>query len=439
MNLHLRMKFLVYTLPSPRVRYTFKQLLERIIGLEVVFTNEIEQFVAHSGPKCSYGEEALGQELFFKTSGLLFDHGIDETLKPEVTYFEKIPEFFSVKHPKAAINFDVFSASFYLLSRYEEYVPHSKDAYGFPATESLAFKEGFLQLPIVDIWATQLKGILKKRFPEIKFQEKKAEVELICEVKEAYAFRKKGWFRNFEGYISDLGSLQIKRIIQRSKVLFKLEKDPFQVYNYMINTARKNQATLRFFFGLGNYSYHEKSVNYQSQTYQRLIKSIADYCGIGIRFSLDGLEEERTLKTEQKRFEKITHREAKTSFCQYAKLNLPTTYRNLIEQEVTTDYSMGYLNHAGFRAGTCSPFFFYDLEYEIQTPLKIIPFCMSENAFLGFKSAFKAEEAASKIVTDVLNVNGKMVIHFYNHLLDKTSKRYEFWQSMYQYFVKLHH
>lgn len=430
--------FLVFSQPSPRIRYTFKQLFERILGVKVIFTNEIAQFVSHSGPKCSYGKQALGKELFFKTSGLLSERGIDESLEPKVTLIEKTPCFFEVNDEKSALPFDIFSASFYLLSRYEEYIPHANDAYGFPASESIAFKEGFLQLPIIDIWCKGLKSILKERFPELQFQEKSTKVTLVCEVNEAFAYQKKGWFRSIEGYFNDLRKFQFKQVGQRTKVLLKLEKDPYQVYNYMINIARKNGANIRFFFGLGNYSFHDKSISYQSQKYQRLIKSIADYCDIGMRLSVDALENDFRQKIEQKRFETITHREASTSLCQYAKLNLPQTYRNLIEQEVSVDYSMGYLNHAGFRAGTCTPFFFYDLEYEIQTPLKIISFCISKNVFTSFKTATKAQEVTSKIVDMVKEVNGHVVIHLYNHLLDKTSNRYDFWNKMYQYFVQLH-
>ncbi len=429
---------LVYTIVTPRVRYIFKQLFDRILGIEVVFTDKIAQFVAHVGPKCSYGSQPLGHELFFQAYGLLSDRGIREDIDIRVTFEENMPYFFEVPNEKSALSFDVFSASFYLLSRYEEYVPHPKDAYGFPATESLAFKDGFLQLPVIDLWCSELKKVLIDKFPDLLFVDRVTTVKLFCEINEAYAFRKKGWFRSVEGYLGDLQKFQLKRILQRTKVLLKLERDPFQVYNYLINTARRTGADISFFFGLGNYSSHEKSTTYQSQTYQRLIKSIADYCTIGIRFSVDALENESIQKTERKRFESIAHREINRSFCQYAKLSLPITYRNLIEQEVGSDYSMGYLNHAGFRAGTSLPFFFYDLEYEIQTPLRIIPFCLSENQFESFKSATKAQEVTSKLISTVKNVNGQVVIHLTNDLFDKSSAKYKFWDQMYQYFVRLH-
>ena len=64
--------------------------------------------------------------------------------------------------------FDIFSAVFYLLSRYEEYLPHKKDMYGRYAHEnSLAFKEGFLNLPLINIWLEDFKNVLKKKFPSL--------------------------------------------------------------------------------------------------------------------------------------------------------------------------------------------------------------------------------------------------------------------------------
>ena len=49
---------------------------------------------------------------------------------------------------------------------------------------------------------------------------------------------------------------------------------------------------------------------------------------------------------------------------------------------MTDDYSMGYGSINGFRASVASSFYWYDLEKERQTNLRIHPFCfMDANSF----------------------------------------------------------
>ena len=422
---------------SPRLRYIAKQLFERILGIPVSVTLKIEDFIAHDGPKFSYGKQPLGNELFFQNSDLLFEQGVNEDII-NVKDWHGIPCFYKVNHPESVVPFDVLAASFYMLTRYEEYLPQVKDNLGrFMATSSLAHQHGFLQMPVVDIWASRVKKIIQTRFPDIQWETKHFNVELICEINEGYAYLKKGWFRTLEGFIADLFKLRFSKLFNRVKVVLGIMKDPFHTYNYMINKARKSKANLRVFFGLGNYSSHEKSTSANSYTYQSLIKSIADYCPIGLRLSFDSQKNLAEFKTERKRFEQITHRAASHTFCQYAKISLPNTYRTLIEQEVVADYSMGYQDYAGFRAGTCSPFLFYDLDYEIQTPLSVVPFCLSKNMFDNITSPEKGIEQAAELMNAIKEVNGKAVIHIQNDLFDDTDSRAPFWKAMYSYFVSL--
>ena len=70
--------------------------------------------------------------------------------------------FFSVNN--SVFPFDPFAASFFMISRYEEYLPHIKDIHGrFEAKESLAFKNNFLEKPIVDIWINLIKKELVEK------------------------------------------------------------------------------------------------------------------------------------------------------------------------------------------------------------------------------------------------------------------------------------
>ena len=82
-------------------------------------------------------------------------------------------------------------------SRYEEYLPHVKDVHGrYTAPESLAYNHGFLEKPVVDIWAYKLLAILKKKFPDYKYQERSYEYVSTIDIDNAFAYKHKNFIRS---------------------------------------------------------------------------------------------------------------------------------------------------------------------------------------------------------------------------------------------------
>ena len=140
---------LVYThKSSPRLRYIFDLVLNQLMGVQYKFTNLKEEFIAHNGPRLSYCDAALGDELFIYASRLLFEKGIEDQ---QINVFEwhGVPVFFGT-HPKYQMPFDLFAASFYLVSRYEEYLPHIKDEHSrFTPQQSLAYQKNFLNKNVI--------------------------------------------------------------------------------------------------------------------------------------------------------------------------------------------------------------------------------------------------------------------------------------------------
>jgi len=155
---------LVYTHKiTPRLTYTFKHICKRILGLEVSFTSKVEDFIAHNSLKMSYTKQPLSNELFVRSNLLLFETGLSD-LDFNVQKWDDTKGFF-ITGERSDLPFDIFAASFYLLSRYEEYMPHVKDSYGrFMAKESLAYTNGFLNQPVVDILINKNKASLSLWF-----------------------------------------------------------------------------------------------------------------------------------------------------------------------------------------------------------------------------------------------------------------------------------
>ncbi|WP_066221219.1 polysaccharide deacetylase family protein [Formosa haliotis] len=406
---------LVYTHKiTPRVKFAFKHLCTRILGIPVSFTTTIETFIAHDSLKMSYTKQALGGEIFVRSHDLLFEQGLSDP-DLNVSKWEETKCFF-FNGDKSAMPYDIFAASFYLLSRYEEYLPHVKDEYGrYEAKESLGYRHNFLKQPVVDIWAYKFKAVLKTHYPDYKFEERDYMIKPVIDVPSPYEFRLKGLMRTFGGTLKDLFALRFKKIYYRYMVLFGLKRDPYDSFKYILNKQKQTPYKFHFFFLIGDYSTYDKSVSVFRKDFVSLIKSVADYCKVGLKVSYFAIEDQDILKTEKLRMEGIINTSLIESRNSFSKLNLPDLYRNLVELEVQDDYTMGYVNELGFRAGTCTPFFFYDLDYEVQTPLRVNSYHVIDSALLKNASLLDKKESLQYIINQVKRVNGEFVPVFHNY------------------------
>ena len=408
---------LIYTHKiTPRLTYTFKHLCKRILGVEVRFTSKIEDFIAHDAAKMSYTKQPLSNEVFVKSHSLLFEQGLSD-VEINVQDWGDTKGFFAAGE-RSNLPFDIFAASFYLISRYEEYLPHVNDEYGrFRASESLAKKEGFLDQPIVDIWAYKLKKILQERFPDFQFPERKYSISPIIDVPCVFHYKQKGLLRTIGGVFGDLFRFKFRDLYKRLSVLVGFQRDPYDTFNWIINRQKSTSFKFTVFFLIGNYSTYDKNISVNKKQFVSLIKSIGDYCNVGLKASYFSLGNLEILKKEKQRLEAITNVELGAVRNSYSKLNLPKTYRDLVELEVRQDHTMGYTDFLAFRAGTCTPFQFYDLDYEVQTPLQINPYHCLDFALLKYKSQLDKKEKLQGFIKKVKNVNGTFSPVFHNYSL----------------------
>ena len=63
---------------SPRLRYIFKQIFCNILNVNISFTDDKEYFVKKDTPKISYTHRKISNELFFKSSDLMYQKSIIE-------------------------------------------------------------------------------------------------------------------------------------------------------------------------------------------------------------------------------------------------------------------------------------------------------------------------------------------------------------------------
>ena len=255
--------------------------------------------------------------------------------------------------------FDIFAASFYLASRYEEYLPHKKDHYNrFDADQSLAFNEGFLHQPVINIWVNKLVEALKELYPDFEIPKRKYKFITTIDVDNAYAYKEKGFVRTLMGYGKAILTLNFQDFRDRTKTLLGIQNDPYDTFDYQEKLVKDQNLTFIYFFLLGDYGVNDKNIPVSNTKFQSLIKSISDHSKIGIHPSFASNNSFNQLEKEVGRLSKVINREIWRSRQHFLKINLPDTYRNLIELDITDDFTMGYASNYGFRAGTCTPFYF---------------------------------------------------------------------------------
>jgi hypothetical protein len=405
---------------TPRLSYVIDTLFA---GTEVVLTSSPAEFYEYDGAKINYSKKRFSdKELLVYPNGLLFETGIRKQVT-SCSEWEGLKIFFRTQ---GDIPFDIFSAAFYLLGRYEEYLPHKKDGYGrFAHEESLAFKEGFLQLPLVDLWRKRFFELLEERFFQFQTHGASFAFTPTYDIDIAYAYEGRGILRKM-----------ISRL--RKEETHLNGRDVFDVYEWLGELHKKFQLLPAYFFLLAHVrSRYDKNLSPKSGQLQQLIRKLAAKYAVGIHPSWQSYWDEHALQKEICSLREITGKTVIATRQHYIQFTLPHTFRSLIAAGLASDYSMGYGSINGFRASSASSFFWYDLVSEETTSLLLHPFCYMD-ANSCFEQKFTAEEAANELqhYHDVVKqVNGHLITVFHNHFLTE-QPRWQPWRKMYEEFLE---
>ncbi|MEQ1553220.1 MAG: hypothetical protein ABL929_03520 [Ferruginibacter sp.] len=401
---------LIYSPQSnTRLQYICKFIFEEILHKSYSITTDYINFNKHDGNKINYSNSYFENSFQIKPQGLLLETGITQQ-KIECFNFNNCKTFF--KSENSDYPFDIFAATFYLITRYEEYLPHHKDMYGrYAHTNSLAYTEGFLNLPLINIWINDLAQVLKNSFKNFNFQFPNFSFLPTYDIDIAWSYKQKGFLRNSAGFIKSPS-------IGRLTALLGLKDDPFDSYNFLDSTHQLyNLKPLYFFLVAKENGIYDKNILPDNDAMQDLIKSHKEKYDIAIHPSWKSNDAIEILKAEKEILETICDSNIYSSRQHYIKFNLPNGYNRLIDANIKNDYSMGYGSTNGFRASVASSFWWYDLKNEKTTTLRIHPFCfMDANCY--YEQKLTLEESFKEIMHYYLqckNANGTLITIFHNN------------------------
>ena len=419
---------------SERCQYVFELIFKLDFGIEYRVTTDSNVFIRYAKEKINYSDARIGDSFFIKATPFLFETAIRQQYIT-VTQKEHVKVLFANENDD--LGFDIFSSVFYMVSRYEEYLPFAPDEDGrFKASDSLAFKNDFLQIPVVNIWCDILRNRMNEMFPSLTTKASLFNTLLTYDIDVAYKFKGRSTFRTLGSIAKDILNLRLRNIYQRFTTLLNFQKDPWDTYNYLREASTIANLKMVFFFLMANKSENDRNLDYRNPWMKRLIRNVMQYSDIGIHPSYSTTEFPEKIEIEKRRLEQICGEQITKSRQHYLKFRLPGTYCSLIAAGVTEDYSMGFSEMAGFRAGTCKPFYFYDLEKEEVTGLKIFPVTLMEGAFMESKTDLaQSLLQVLNLISEVKKVQGTFISIWHNHTVSETSE-YREWKNIHNKMIQ---
>lgn len=390
-------KILIYTPKiTPRIQYIFDFVWNEFSGIEFELTTNIQFFEASDLPKINYSKEKIQDEIHWFSDEFMFEKNISDKVQ-----FDELNEIGKI---------------FFALSRYEEYLPQKKDIHGRISGKGKVYKT-----PFVDNWILKFQEELKTKYPELNFKKRTFEMILTCDVDQTWKYKNKGFLRTYGAFFKDLIQLNFKEFSTRKNVILGKEKDEFDTFELyeMLRQAqhdKKENFRMIFFWLMADYAKFDKNNPVTNLFFQEKIREVSKWAEIGIHPSYASNSNPEKLKIEIQRLEKISGKRIRKSRQHYIKLNFPETYQNLIANGIEEDYTMAYADETGFRAGTCTPFFWYDLSKEDKTDLKIHPFCAMDVAMRNYMQLTIEEsiKEIQRLKSEIEKVNGQMVVLFHN-------------------------
>jgi hypothetical protein len=414
----------------PRLQYAVDVVFENYIS-DMVMTDDVSAFIKYDGIKLEYGlTQRVHGSFFIPASDVLWNNDI---IAHDITTgnWDELPTLYA---REGSIPFDIFSASFYLITRYEEYFSVKLDAMGrFSAYESIAHRAGFLHRPIIDLWRIKLESALLTHWPQAGFKYNQFKFISTIDVDSAFAYLHKGWKRTLGGIAKDLVSFSFDNLWKRLGTLSGLRSDDYDTYAYIAEQCSKRNMPNIYFFLLADFGVHDKNVPHTSGPLRALIRREEKHNEIGIHPGVASNASVAILKKEHERLEDILGKSCSKGRQHYLMLKFPETYRHYIKAGIIEDYTMGYADDVGFRAGTCRSFHWFDLEQNEKTSLMVHPFAAMDVTLQRYKSLSKDEaiELCKGMMQDVYSVNGTFVALWHNETLSEVAQ-WKGWRQVWE-------
>ena len=348
---------------TERFKFSVDFFCKDFFDTEYTLTNDIDEYKNSVGVKINYSNKDL-PGWHIKPSSDIWSETIIDDYKPEYS----INGDLLVLYPQdTKIGFDLFAMIFWCLSRYEEYQTFDSDKHErFLAKNQIIEGEKVYRKPYLD-YALRLAG----QMLEIDAEDRYKNMPTL-DIDMAFMYAGKFFLRRFTSWWRSKDKLNHLKYI----FLNRPHEDPFN-FDPVIKEHLSSRPHAMVFFLVGEYGMYDKNISIKYRPMQKLIEGVQHACGIGLHPSYLGNEYPEKWQEEKKNLDSVSKTEIKQSRQHYLKLSFGknATYDHLLQMGIGDDYSMGFSDDIGYRAGTACSFNWFCLNSNKTKSLRIHPFC----------------------------------------------------------------
>lgn len=395
---------------SNRFLYVLNVLLSTIGDQEYRIVHE--EKVDFNFPVIAYSDTSPDYTCIHIQPHSLLNAAIDEgVIENDFFLWNNIPCFLKTN---GTVPFDVFTASFWLLSRWEEYLSNTKDEHQrFTANSSFAFKCGFLDRPVIDEWVVMLFDEINIYWPNSIVDKRTFKHTLTVDIDAPFAYQHKSIVTHTGASIKHILSGKLSLIKDRINVLKRATLDPFDTYNLFKKYS--SSSSIIYFIHVGDKTTHDPATPKPSVMID-LLYDLSKYAAIGLHPSYKS-HKNNEFEIEKNRLENWIKQPVTKSRFHFFKFEIPISIQHISKAGINEEYSMGYPEEIGFRAGTSFPFPFYDLKQEKELSVVIYPFAFMDATYMHYKrdTVNDSLNSMKEIIDKVYSINGCLISVWHNH------------------------
>lgn len=414
-------------------KYIIDILLGEFLGLEYKIEVGNQKLSAYEIELEENGNKLIFEDHFFNKFIQDLEYLNVDNIPKNVEYTkndfiveEDIPVIYGTD--KVAVNdkliscgIDIFASSFFMLTRWEEYANKNRDEHNrFPAYESLAYKQDFLDRSIVNEYVEMLKNMLYELGLEQKTRTRSYQLVLTHDVDFIYKW---DTFSKFMRHL--VGDLVLRKSIKELflstyyyiQVKLKKKNDPFDTFDYLMDVSENLNTKSYFFFmakGITKFDNFYKSDSAEALNLVSKIKKRGHY--VGIHPSYNAYNNLNQLENEKAELEENLDSNISFGREHFLRFEVPTTWQIWEDNSMSWDSTVGYADKEGFRCGVCYEYRVFNILTRKKLNLKEKPLIVMEMSLAtqNNMTSIEMDKKIKSLICKVKKYNGEFVFLWHN-------------------------